>query len=80
MNYEIVLHIANLATYRDSEGNRWAKELNIISWNGKKCVFDVREWNEDHTVCRKGLTLSAEEVESLCKGFTAYKQTVFNSL
>lgn len=80
MKYEIVLHIATLATYLDLEGDRWSKELNIISWNGKDCVLDIREWNEDHTVCRKGITLSAEETDSLCKGYAAYKQTIFNSL
>lgn len=80
MIYEIVRHIATLSTYRDMNGDKWAKELNIISWSGKDCVLDIRDWNEDHTVCRKGITLSTEEAESFCKGYAAYKQTVFNSL
>lgn len=80
MIYEIVKHIATLSTYRDMNGEKWAKELNIISWSGKDCVLDIRDWNEDHTVCRKGLSLSTEEIDALCKGYAAYKQTVFNSL
>lgn len=73
MIYEIIRHIATLSTYRDMNGDRRAKELNIISWSGKDCVFDIRDWNEDHTLCGHGMTLTAEEVENLIKGYSEYK-------
>lgn len=80
MTYEIIRHIATLSTYRDMNGDRWARELNIISWSGKDCVLDIRDWNEDHTVCRKGIRLSAEEIEHLVNGYSAYKKAVFDGI
>ena len=76
MTYEIIRHIATLSTHRDMNGNRRAKELNIISWSGKDCVLDIREWSEDHTLCGRGLTLTADEVENLIKGYSEYKTTM----
>lgn len=43
----------------------WRKELNLISWYGKGPVFDLREWNEDHSKMSKGITLSEEELSIL---------------
>ena len=32
-----------------SEGaGGWAKELNLISWNGKEPKYDIRDWGPDH--------------------------------
>lgn len=43
----------------------WRKELNLISWYGKEPVYDLREWNEDHSKMSKGITLSKEELSIL---------------
>ncbi|MGE5557660.1 MAG: YdbC family protein [Bacillota bacterium] len=49
-----------------SEGARgWAKEFNIVSWNGRKPKFDIREWDETHEKAGKGVTLSKEELLKL---------------
>ena len=32
-----------------SEGNNgWNKELNLISWNEREPVYDIRTWSPDH--------------------------------
>lgn len=44
---------------------KFHKELNLISWNGREPVYDLRGWNEDHTEMTKGVTLSEEEYQEL---------------
>lgn len=44
----------------------WTKELNIISWNGGKPKYDIREWSPDHTKMGKGVTLTGEQAEMIC--------------
>ena len=46
-------------------GNGWRKEVNIISWNGRKPKLDIRDWDETHERMKKGVTLHADEVETL---------------
>ncbi len=49
-----------------SEGtNGWNKELNLISWNEREPVFDIRTWSPDHTKMGKGVTVSKEEAKVL---------------
>lgn len=49
-----------------SEGAKeWNKELNLISWNGRAPKYDIRDWSEDHSKMRKGVTLSVSELERL---------------
>ena len=43
----------------------WTKELNLISWNGARPKFDLRDWAPDHEKMGKGITLSNEEFEAL---------------
>ena len=43
----------------------WTKELNKVSWNEREPKYDLREWNPDHSRMGKGITLTAEEVETL---------------
>lgn len=43
----------------------WDLELNIVSWNGGEPKYDIREWNEDHTRCGKGVTLDEEALKKL---------------
>lgn len=49
-----------------SEGSKgWKKEVNIMSWNGRKAKIDIRDWDENHEKMGKGVTLSKEELKSL---------------
>ena len=45
----------------------WAKEINLISWNGRAAKLDIRNWQTDHKKCGKGITLNREEAEELYK-------------
>ena len=45
-----------------SEGkNGWNKELNIIKWNEREAVYDIRTWSPDREKMGKGITISVEE-------------------
>ena len=48
--YEIYKHIGNLSPLN----NGWIKELNLISWDNKEPVYDIRTWNSEHTEYGKG--------------------------
>lgn len=43
----------------------WRTEVNLISWNGRPVKYDIRPWNEDHSKCGKGITLTSEEMFKL---------------
>lgn len=45
----------------------WKREVNIISWNERKPKLDIRDWDEEHKMMGKGITLSREEVSELKK-------------
>lgn len=50
-----------------SSSNRtgWNRELNIVSWNGNKPKYDIRDWSPDHSKMGKGISLSSEELNIL---------------
>lgn len=65
LSFEIVEHLADL-----QEGSRgWMTELNIVKWGTNAPKFDIRSWNEDHTKCGKGITLSMDAVDALSRFF-----------
>lgn len=45
----------------------WTKEVNLISWNSAEPKYDIRDWAPNHEKMGKGITLTAEEVETLYK-------------
>ena len=62
VNFEIEKHIAKLGK---SSRDGFTKELNLVSWNNRKPKYDIRPWDESHSLCQKGITLSDEEMEDL---------------
>jgi hypothetical protein len=50
---------------RNAKG--WAKELNMVSWNGREAKYDIREWSPEHDKMGKGLTFTREELGELKK-------------
>ncbi len=61
IKYDIIEEIGVL-----SENDKgWKKELNLISWNGAKPKFDIRDWSPEHEKMGKGVTLSEEEMKKL---------------
>ncbi len=61
ISYTIERHIGILSTSK----NGWTKELNLISWNGGRAKYDIRDWAPEHEKMGKGVTLSAEEASEL---------------
>ena len=61
IQFEIVQKIGVLS--KTSKG--WAKELNLVSWNGRDAKYDIREWSPDGQTMGKGVTLSKEELVAL---------------
>lgn len=61
IKFEIIKHIGVIG-----EGSKgWKKELNFISWNGRKPKFDIRDWDETHEKMGKGITLDKEDLLKL---------------
>lgn len=61
IQFEIISRIGVLS--ESSSG--WAKELNIISWNGRAPKYDLRDWAPDGAKMGKGVTLTHDELLAL---------------
>ena len=52
-----------------SESGDWKLELNLVSWNGRKPVYDIRKWHYDDydeiDKMGKGVTMNEGELRSL---------------
>ena len=46
-------------------GNGWFKEINLVSWNDRAPVYDLRTWTADHERMGKGITLTKDELVKL---------------
>jgi len=61
IKFEIVKKIGLLS--QSEKG--WAKELNLVSWNGREPKYDIRTWSPDGQKMGKGVTISVEELAAL---------------
>ena len=61
VSFEILEEIGVLSTY--STG--WAKELNLVSWNGGQPRYDIRDWDPQHRRMSRGITLQEQEMRTL---------------
>mgnify|MGYP003571508901 CR=1 FL=1 len=61
IKYEITTELGKLS---ETESG-WAKEANLVSWNGRDPIYDIRTWNRDHTRLGKGITLTKAEAAAL---------------
>ena len=61
IKYEIIQSIGVLS--QNARG--WTKEVNLISWNGGKPKYDIRDWGPGHEKMGKGVTLTEEELIAL---------------
>lgn len=66
-NQELKFEIINQIGVISTSASGWNVELNRVSWNGNEPKYDVRTWSPDHTKMGKGVTLSEDEVISLCE-------------
>ena len=60
-SFEIIQTIAVLSTDRTG----WAKELNLVSYNGAPAKYDIRSWDPNHEKMGKGVTFTREELVQL---------------
>ena len=66
-SFEIKTSVGEIS--KSSKG--WTKELNLVSWNGRKAKYDIREWSPDHEKLGKGGTLGKlidQEIKRLDHG------------
>ena len=63
IQYEIVKKIAVLSM----SDSGYAKEINLISWNGKEPKYDIRSFSPNREKCGKGITLTTDEAAALLK-------------
>ena len=63
IKYNIVREIGVLS--ENTKG--WRKEINLISWNGGKPKYDIRDWAPGREKMGKGITLTEEEMKALMK-------------
>lgn len=59
--FEIVEHVGVIATYATG----WKKELNIVSWNNSAPKYDIRDWDPEHKIMSRGITLHEDELKKL---------------
>lgn len=62
---EVVKKIAVL-----SENGDYTKECNLVSWNSKTPVLDIRQWRGDRPL--KGLVIDDDGGRALYEGLKAY--------
>ena len=57
VEFRIVEHLGVLELTK----NGWAKEVNVVEWNGNPAKIDIREWDQDHNRMSRGVTLHEKE-------------------
>ncbi len=61
VTFDIMQHIGVLG----KSGSGWTKEINIVSWNGGRPKFDIREWDPEHERMSRGITLTENEMRGI---------------
>ena len=63
IKYDIVKELGVIS----ESAKGWTKELNLVSWNGGAPKYDIRDWAPEHEKMGKGVTLTKDEAQELCK-------------
>lgn len=58
---EIIQHLCVL----EERNAGWKLEFNVVKWNDEEPKYDIRPWNEDHSKCGKGITLTEVTLKTL---------------
>jgi hypothetical protein len=56
--------VKNFGTISENNSG-WVKEVNLVSWNDREPIYDIRAWQEGHEKLGKGITLTTEELKNL---------------
>lgn len=57
---ELIRHIGVVGDYKNK-----TKELNIVKWGDGAPTFDLRNWDKKDHKAKRGITLTAEELQKL---------------
>ena len=63
LSYEVIKCLGELSESKSG----WKTEANVMSWNGKPAVIDIRAWSPDKAKMGKGITLTDDEQQKLYK-------------
>ena len=66
-NREIEFKLVGKLGVLDTHKSGWAREVNIVAWNGKPPKFDIRDWDPEHERMSRGITLHEREAVKLAK-------------
>lgn len=61
VTFEIIEEIGIISTVETG----WAKELNLVRWNGGVAKYDIREWDPSHQRMSRGITIKEEEMRRI---------------
>lgn len=61
-NYNITKKLGVLS---QTESGEYTKEVNLISYNGREPIVDIRRWDRKSDKMQKGIILNHEEVQAL---------------
>ena len=64
-NREIEFKLVEKLGVLDTHKSGWAREVNIVAWNGKPPKFDIRDWDMEHRLMKRGVTRRQDEMETL---------------
>ena len=59
ITFEIIERIGKVS----ESATGWVRELNLVSWNGGRPKYDIREWSPDHEHMTRGITLTESEMK-----------------
>ena len=80
--YDVLQEFGVLGENESSTGNKYTKELNLISYNGANAVYDLRNWttmNDGERRMGKGITLSVEELKKRVDADILYGRSFFGA-
>lgn len=67
-HYDVVQNFDTITTNEATNGTKYTKEVNLVSYNDANPVYDIRNWthmaNGDERM-GKGITFSLEELKKL---------------
>lgn len=61
VTFEIIKNLILLEEYK----NGWTKEINLVSWNDKDPVIDIRTWGKNKEVIGKGISINDKEFKDI---------------
>lgn len=70
VTFEVTQHIGVIGK-NNSTG--WKRELNLVGWNGNPAKYDIRDWDEEHKLMSRGITLNKDEAKLLLELLEAQK-------